>query len=239
MKYYKQKNFSKAIGSTGFIAMIACVLIAVGAISWFALSRKNNTTTTPSTNNSSSQEYNNNDVTYNNSTAENPNIEQEEIVTDVNENVSNIPYSEEDTSEVTIEEKADFILPVTGNISKGYSDTALQYSATYGDMRMHSGIDILCDNGSDIKSASSGTVKSVVDDATLGKVITIEHTDEITVKYCGMGSINVKEGDKVVTGDVIGTSGEIPSECADNPHIHIEVICGGKTTSPLAALSLE
>ena len=54
-----------------------------------------------------------------------------------------------------------------------------------------------------------------------------------------MGSVNVKENDKVVTGDVIGTSGNIPSECADNPHIHVEVILDGTNASPLVALGLE
>ena len=130
-------------------------------------------------------------------------------------------------------------MPIEGNISKGYSDSALQYSATYGDMRLHTGVDILCDSGSDIKSVSSGTVKSVTDDAKYGKVITVEYADNITVKYCGMGSVNVKDGDSVTAGTVIGTSGEIPCECADNPHIHIEVTRDGNAVSPLEALNLE
>ena len=106
-------------------------------------------------------------------------------------------------------------------------------------MRLHTGVDILCETGSNIKSAGSGTVKSVVDDTNYGKIITVEHNGGITIKYCGMGSVNVKENDKVAAGDVIGTSGEIPCECADNPHIHIEVTVDGNITSPLAALGLE
>ena len=48
-----------------------------------------------------------------------------------------------------------------------------------------------------------------------------------------------KENDKITTSDVIGTSGEIPCECADKPHIHIEVYVDGKITSPLEAMNLE
>ena len=234
MKYYKSSKFSKAVTSTGFITMIACFLIAVGAIGWFALSRKGTVSETPS--NNSSQSYPDTDSSYN-SKVEVPIEEPQEPV---NDSVSDVPYNEEvEETEQTAEEKTTFILPITGNISKGFSDTALQHSATYGDMRLHTGVDILCEKGSDIKSVGSGSVKSVSEDAKLGRVITIEYDEKITVKYCGMGSVNVKENDKVATGDIIGTSGEIPSECADNPHIHIEIFVDGQSVSPLAALGLE
>ena len=38
-------------------------------------------------------------------------------------------------------------------------DSALQYSATYGDMRLHTGIDILCNTGTDIKSAADAALR--------------------------------------------------------------------------------
>lgn len=240
MKYYKTSKFTKAITSTGFVTIVACALIAVGAISWFALSRDNTVKEKPSYNNSSKSEYPNTNNSYN-SEADVPQVEVEiePPAADVDDNVSNVPYDEAEPITPPEPEKPTFVLPITGNISKGFSDTALQYSATYGDMRLHTGVDILCEKGSNIKSAGSGTVKSVVDDTNYGKIITVEHNGGITIKYCGMGSVNVKENDKVAAGDVIGTSGEIPCECADNPHIHIEVTVDGNITSPLAALGLE
>ena len=237
MKYYKTSKFTKAITSTGFITIIACVLIAAGAITWFALSRNNKAVTENSSSDLQTPSYNNTDSTYNNST-EAPDAVNEPA-TDVNDEVSNVPYNDESTEPQQINTEPSFILPVTGNISKGYSEGALQYSATYGDMRLHTGVDILCDTGSSIKSVGSGTVKSVTEDANYSKVITIEYSDGITVKYCGMGSVNTNENDKLATGDVIGTSGEIPCECADNPHIHIEVYLNGNVVSPLEALKLE
>ena len=105
-------------------------------------------------------------------------------------------------------------------------------------MRLHTGVDILCAKNSNIKSATNGIVKSIVDDTNLGKTITIEFNN-ITIKYCGMGNVNVKENDKVTAGDIIGVSGEIPAECADKPHVHIEVFVDGKSVSPLSMLGLE
>lgn len=237
MKYYKSSKFAQTITSTGFITLTACALIAIGAISWFVLSKNNNIVETPQDDNVSHSSYPDTDNSYN-STVDTPSV-TETPSTEVDDDVSDVPYVEPEETTVPEETKPTFVLPVVGNISKGHSDTALQYSATYGDMRLHTGIDILCKKGTDIKSVSSGTVISIVEDANLGKVITIEYFDGINVKYCGMGSVNVNENDEVSTGDIIGTSGEIPSECADNPHIHIEVIIDGKSVSPLDAMDLK
>lgn len=237
MKYYKTSKFAKAITSTGFTVTVACLLVAVGAVGWFALSRKNSVQETPSDNNSSSQSYTDRDNSYNENTDDN--LSAQNSSEEVDNSVSDVPYSEESISQSSEPEKPTFILPVDGNIIKGYSDSALQYSATYGDMRMHNGIDISCDTGSDVKSASSGTVKSISEDGLLGRIIEIEHTGGICIKYCGMGSINVKENDTVSSGDILGTSGEIPCECADNPHIHIEVSVDETGVSPLETLGLE
>lgn len=238
MKYYKTSKFTKMISSTGFIVMTACLLIAVGAIGWFALARKNNVVEAPSEN-SSIQEYSKPDNSYNEIESNMP-TESVEQTTDANDEVSDVPYTEsQENTSVSKPQKPTFVLPITGNISKGYSDTALQYSATYGDMRLHTGVDILCENGSNIKSVGDGTVKSITDDANYGKVITIGYGDKLEVKYCGFSNINVKQNDTVAAGDIIGTSGDIPCECADQPHIHIEVLLEGNTTSPLEALDLK
>ncbi|MBQ8793507.1 MAG: hypothetical protein IJZ63_02030, partial [Clostridia bacterium] len=73
MKYYKNTKFTKAITSTGFVTIIACALIAVGAIAWFVLSRDNAVTKTPSDNSQSQQEYPDTDNSYNN-TVEVPDV---------------------------------------------------------------------------------------------------------------------------------------------------------------------
>ena len=240
MKYYKTPKYAKLLTSNKFIGAIACLLIALGAIGWFALSRTNNKIETPKQETPSAPSYPDTDNSYNDKVIVTPQESVDDATESVNENVSDIPFDDE-TSQPTTEnkeEKTAFVLPIVGNISKGYSDSALQYSATYNDMRLHTGVDILCAKNSNIKSATNGAVKSVVDDAKLGKTITIEFNN-ITIKYCGMGSASVKEGDKVNAGDIIGVSGEIPAECADKPHIHIEVFVDGESVSPLAMLGLE
>ncbi len=242
MKQYKGSGFSRSIANTGFYTVIVCCLLALGAAGWFAVSKyndiKSQSDKKPDTSNTESYSSETTPYSSNEDTA--PRAEATPN-TDVKNEVSDVPYSEEVQNEATDipEELRSYVMPILGNISKGYSDTALQYSETYGDMRLHEGVDIICESGSEIVAAGAGTVSDVVDDAALGKTIIIDHGDGITAKYCGFESNFVTKGDIVSAGNPIGVVGVIPSECADKTHIHIEVIKDGKTISPLAAFGLE
>lgn len=242
MKYYKSstQRFPKLIGSTGFITIIACCLIAIGAAAWFAVSRYDSADqgNGPASVNEGSQSYSQDDGTYNNSTAQTPEVSQSPEATDVTESVEDIPYDDKQSVNESAVERS-FILPVEGNISKGYSDTALQYSQTYGDMRLHTGVDILCESGTEIKAAGSGKVVSVIEDSQYGRSITIDHGDGIVVKYCGLASVNTVEGESVSVGTVIGTLGEVPCECMDESHLHLEATLNGEIASPLTALKIN
>ncbi len=239
MKYTSTSRFPRFIGGTGFYAIIALCLLGLGAASWFAVSRYNKmeNSTNPQ---SSYGEYSTPQDSYNSST-DMPEDTTPPPAEETENTVSDVPYSEpqEGTPAPPKTEKRSFILPVDGNIQKGFSDTALQYSATIGDMRLHLGIDICAADGTDIKAAGSGNVTSVEDSATLGKTVVIDHVDKLTVKYCGMASVNVKVGDKVQAGTVLGTLGTVPFECADKSHLHLETTLDGKPVSPLSALGLE
>ena len=229
---YDEKNHDREMSKSNFVVIIALCLLAIGAITYFAISAMNSNVKEKDESRDNKSYTSDND-SYNSSINE-PEFDIPEPSSSVNKTESEIPYEEKPAVE---EKKAlNFILPVDGNISKGYSDTALQYSATYGDMRLHTGVDILCKTGTDVKSAADGTVVSVEESATLGRVVTVEHYGDITVKYCGFESLNVKESDTVKCGDILGTAGTVPCEVNDQPHIHIEIYQNGEIVSPLDIL---
>ena len=235
MKYYESK-FTKFVGSAGFYVIIACCLIAVGAASWFAVSKINSTGS-----GSSSQKQNSfpsKDSSYI-SSADTPIQSGVTPSADVGKSESGIPYSEPQTAASSESKPAaeSFSMPIQGEITKGFSDKELMYSATYGDLRMHSGIDIACEKGSTVNACGDGTVVSVDDTASYGKVITIDHGNGITIKYCGISEPTVKKGAAVKSGEVIGDVGEIPSECADQSHIHIEVCKNDESVAPLSVIT--
>lgn len=238
---YEEKDHKGEMSKTSFIMIIVLCLLAIGAVSYLAISGMNAKVKEKDDNSSDEKTYSSNDSSYNSSITE-PDFDMPEPSSSVGKTESEIPYSEPESTEEVVPEtqkEPSFMMPVEGNISKGFSDNSLQYSATYGDMRLHTGIDILCKNGTDVKSATDGTVVSVEESASLGKVVSVQFSDEITIKYCGLESLNVKEGDDIKCGTVIGTSGTIPSEANDQPHIHIELYQNDKPVSPLDILKIN
>lgn len=230
MKYNEQK-FAKFIGGTGFFAIVACFVLIIGAATWFAVSKFNKdkakTEPEPKTESYSSQSSPYNDM---GDIGDDISSAVSDVADDVTNSVSNEPYSDETKTEET--KVLNFISPVEGEVSKGYSDTELQYSATYTDMRLHTGLDIACEKGASVKAMESGVVAGVEEDTTFGTVITVDHGNGVKVKYCGIENVTVKAEDKLSKGEIIGAVGTIPSECADQSHIHIEMFKNGKLVSP-------
>lgn len=238
MKYYKTSRFPKAIGATGLFTIIIGCLLVLGIASWFAVSRYNASKTAPKVTPDVSS-YTSSDSSYN-STVESNVTTPPPVTSEVNDTVSDVPYESE--QEESIAEKPiarSFVMPIEGNISKGYSDSALQYSATYGDMRLHKAIDIVGKKGCEVKAVGMGTVTEIGESGTLGKYVVIDHGDGIEIKYCGFDGIIIAEGDSVSAGTVIGTLGTIPSECSDQSHLHIEASVGGEIGAPLDILKLN
>ena len=234
MKYYENEKKNKKISPNGISAIVACCLIALGGASWFAVAKM--TSGKENKNNSGSISPGS---SYNDITSSKPDKTQSDTSSaDVKADKNDVPYSPEEST-VKTEEKQSFSLPISGDIIKGYSETALQYSKTYGDMRLHSGIDIKCEKNAQIKSSSQGTVCDIREDSSLGKTVVIDHGNGIKILYCGLESINCKVGSTVGSGDIIGTAGSVPSECSDGVHIHIAATVDGKPVSPLKAMGME
>ena len=131
-----------------------------------------------------------------------------------------------------------FIKPILGNTLKGYSDTELQYSMTYGDMRLHKALDIAAEAGTPVTSAGNGKVTAVFLDPLLGSVVEIDHGNGITAKYCGLNKVpSVKVGDTVDSSTQLGTIDVIPCESVEKRHLHLEFYLNGKPVSPADYIS--
>ncbi len=155
-----------------------------------------------------------------------------------NEQSSKPPVSNNENTSSKIS-GASFTMPLIGSIGKNYSDTTLQYSETFGDMRLHLGIDLQADEGTKVVAAAKGTVKKVTDDSLWGKTVVIDHGYGFTVHYCGIKNATVTEGETVASGTKIGEVGVVPCESEDKSHIHIAFVQGDKYISPLELLALK
>lgn len=235
MKYEKKKPTSIFEGKS-FYLIIALCLIAIGAASWMAYDRVQN------------DAYPNTDSSITENTSSQapapvpPTIEEEPPVDKVDTEKSDIPYHSSETISSTEPESTEppeatnFILPIMGNISKNFSDDTLIYSNTYKDMRLHSGIDIIAEVGSVIKSCGTGVVTAVIEDIKLGKYIEVDHGNNVVARYCGLDAIYVKEGDTVDAVTKLGTLGTVTEECLDDPHLHLEFLKDSKPVDPLSII---
>ena len=216
--------------NSSFYLIIAICVVAIGLVSYLA-AVKTGTKNKNDTKKDKESEFSSDTSSYN-SDIEDPSsdITISEDNAQITENtVSDVPYEE------PVEEKQTFVMPTKGNIIKNFSDTSLQYDKTYGDLRMHKGIDISCEENAKIVSASKGTISDISDTADYGKVITIDHGNGLTVKYCGLASVCVTKGEEVSAGTLIGTSKNPTCECMDENHIHIECTLNGEAVSPVSA----
>lgn len=133
---------------------------------------------------------------------------------------------------VNAEESCEFIKPMNDMTVKfGFVTDTLVYNECYGDWRTHNGIDIEAPVGCSVSATASGTVTEVKK-SSYGNTVTIEHENGFKSVYAQLGEINVRTGDTVEQGSVIGTVGKSMGENLKNPHLHYELHKNGTPVNP-------
>ncbi|MCB0730620.1 MAG: M23 family metallopeptidase [Ignavibacteriae bacterium] len=97
--------------------------------------------------------------------------------------------------------------------------------------RMHPGIDIVVNTGEKIYAPGNGKVISSGNRGGYGLTIEIDHGFGYTTLYAHLSKINVKKGQLVKRGELIGLSGETGS-LATGPHLHYEIKHNGVLLNP-------
>ena len=128
--------------------------------------------------------------------------------------------------------KNQFIMPVKGIIS-----------GVYGSQRIlngkpkwpHYGIDIAAKKGTKIQASSSGLVTMAEQDLYYtGGTIIMDHGHGISTIYSHLESINVKVGDEVLQGDIIGTVGSTGR--STGPHLDFRINWFQTRLDPMSVL---
>ena len=130
-------------------------------------------------------------------------------------------------------------MPVEGNTIAEYSMQTLSYNQTTRDWRVHDGVDIAAEAGTQVCAAADGTVYTVYEDDAMGTTVVIHHEGGYITKYASLAAeVSVKSGDTVTAGQVIGCVGSSAlMESAIGDHVHFSVTCNGETVDPKDFLS--
>lgn len=124
------------------------------------------------------------------------------------------------------------VLPLKG---KTTSEFGIRTHPITGDLRFHAGIDIAAEKGTNIHSAFDGEVMEADYDKWNGNYIKIKHDNNIMTVYCHCEKLNVKKGQKIRAGEVIGTVGSTGS--STGPHLHFELRINNISYNPRVALN--
>jgi murein DD-endopeptidase MepM/ murein hydrolase activator NlpD len=120
------------------------------------------------------------------------------------------------------------IWPVRGYLSSGYGRRIDPFTGQPG---FHPGIDISAPRGTEIKAPADGVVVEVGRRGAYGRAIVIDHGFDVVTRYGHMEDYNVRPGQRVRRGDVIGFVGN--SGRSNAPHVHYEVWVGDKLQNPV------
>lgn len=98
--------------------------------------------------------------------------------------------------------------------------------------KFHKGIDFTAPKGTPIQSTGNGKIVKVSNSRLgYGKSVTIDHGYGYKTLYAHMSRIDVKKGELVKKGEVIGAVGSTGLSTAS--HLHYEVILHGKHVNPI------
>ena len=128
----------------------------------------------------------------------------------------------------------DFIWPLPAKYKKVSSSFGNRIHPVTGKPQFHQGIDIPAPNGTEIYCVNRGTVIETGNDYANGKYVIVDHGGGISTMYAHLSKIQVKTGDILAQGEVLGLVGM--TGYATGYHLHISVYENGKAVDPLTYL---
>jgi len=125
------------------------------------------------------------------------------------------------------------IIPVERGTERVASGFGYRMHPVYKTMRMHTGVDFTAPTGTPIYATGNGTVKkSERNNHGYGKMVSIDHGYGYETLYAHMSKLDVRPGEEVKRGEVIGYVGNTGVSTA--PHLHYEIIRNGKKVNPVS-----
>lgn len=100
-----------------------------------------------------------------------------------------------------------------------------------GYVREHKGLDFTADIGTPVYATGDGVVRAAYFSGSYGNVIFLNHGYGYETRYAHLSAFNIKRGQKIKRGDIIGFVGN--TGLSRGPHLHYEVLYNGVQINPI------
>ncbi|MBQ8106613.1 MAG: peptidoglycan DD-metalloendopeptidase family protein [Afipia sp.] len=119
--------------------------------------------------------------------------------------------------------------PVVGNVefSSGFG---VRSDPFLGRPAMHSGLDFRASTGDPVRATANGKVVNAGWSGGYGRMVEIDHGNGLSTRYGHLSAINVKVGERIAIGQVIGEVGSTGR--STGPHLHYETRIDGDAVDP-------
>jgi murein DD-endopeptidase MepM/ murein hydrolase activator NlpD len=125
-----------------------------------------------------------------------------------------------------------FIQPRNTKVFSNFAETrTYRYKGQDVDTQVHLGYDLASLKNSPVPAANTGVVVFAAPLSIYGNTVVVDHGWGLQTLYGHLSSIDVKEGDQVKKGQVLGRSGATGLALGD--HLHFEVLIHGVSVTPV------
>ena len=119
--------------------------------------------------------------------------------------------------------------PVSGEIDMS-SGFGMRMDPFLRSPAMHTGLDMRGDTGEPVRVTANGTVTIAGVNGGYGKMVEVEHSNGLATRYAHLSSIDVRVGQRVKIGQIIGKIGSTGR--STGPHLHYETRVDGDAVDP-------
>jgi murein DD-endopeptidase MepM/ murein hydrolase activator NlpD len=162
---------------------------------------------------------------------EDPNFDATGLQDSINVNPYKIHFSQlEDSVTFTLIDnfECDYHHPFKGNVTSNFGPRWKRY---------HMGTDIDLETGDTVYCAFEGTVRIARRSSSFGNVVMVRHKNGLETIYAHLSALNVRNGDHVEAGTIIGLGGNTGHSFGS--HLHFEVRYKGYPVDPNKLIAFD
>ncbi|MDY7022745.1 MAG: M23 family metallopeptidase [Cyanobacteriota bacterium] len=111
-------------------------------------------------------------------------------------------------------------LPRKTSVQMGYG---WQLHPTAGRVVFHSGVDLAAQIGTPVLSVGEGVVAFAGGRRGYGNLVVVNHQSGKQTRYAHLSEINVRVGQKIPSGEILGKVGRSGKPDSNEPHLHFEI----------------